>query len=325
MRRASFITWEQLRVGAVVAAALAVLVVGGYKLGQAAHLFGDRYRLYAFVPNATGLRVGGSVTVAGQLAGTIAAIDFLPVDADTTRNLRIAVDVDGAVREQIRADSRARLKTLGLLGDKVFDVSPGTLRASVLRSGDTLVVAQSLDYDQVLAQATGAVDDVVALTKDLRSITGSIAKGEGTVGQLVTNRSLYDELTGTLQQTNRMLAQLQNKNGTFGRLVEDPALYDNLTRAVGSLDSLVGSVHRSEGTIGKLIRDDTLYTRLVGITTSADSLMRMVTNGQGLAGRLLTDQDTYDKLNKALTELNEILVDVRRNPGRYTKGLVKVF
>ena len=77
--------------------------------------------------------------------------------------------------------------------------------------------------------------------------------------------------------------------------------------------------------IGKLIRDDTLYTRLVGITTSADSLMKMVTNGQGLAGRLLTDQETYDKLNKALTELNEILVDVRRNPGRYTKGLIKVF
>lgn len=325
MRRASFITWEQLRVGAVVIAALGVLVFGGYKLGQAAHLFGDRYRLYAFVPNATGLRVGGSVTVAGQLAGTIAAIDFLPVDRDTTRNLRLVVDVDDAVQEQIRGDSRARLKTLGLLGDKVFDISPGTLRAAPLDNGDTLVVATSLDYDQVLAQATGAVDDVVALTKDLRAITGSIAKGEGTVGQLVTNRSLYDELTGTLTQTNAMLARLQNRNGTFGRLVEDPALYDNLTRAVGSLDSLVGSIHRSEGTIGKLIRDDTLYTRLVGVTTSADSLMRMVTNGQGLAGRLLTDQETYDKLNKALTELNEILVDVRRNPGRYTKGLVKIF
>jgi phospholipid/cholesterol/gamma-HCH transport system substrate-binding protein len=325
MRRASFISWEQLRVGAVVAASLAVLLVGGYKLGQAAHLFGDRYRLYAFVPNATGLRVGGSVTVAGQLAGSIAAIDFLPVDGDTTRNLRIAVEVEGAIQSQIRGDSRARLKTLGLLGDKVFDISPGTLRSAPLQSGDTIAVAPSVDYDQVLGQATGAVDDVVALTRDLRAITGGIAKGEGTVGQLVTNRSLYDELTGTLTQTNALLARMQNRNGTFGRLVEDPALYNNLTRAVGSLDSLVNTVNRSEGTVGKLLKDDTLYTRLVGITTSADSMLRLVTNGQGLAGRLLTDQETYDKLNKALTELNEILADVRRNPGKYTKGLVKVF
>jgi hypothetical protein len=40
---------------------------------------------------------------------------------------------------------------------------------------------------------------------------------------------------------------------------------------------------------------------------------------------MLTDQQLYDRLNKTLTDLNEILEDLRRNPGKYTKGLVKVF
>ena len=43
------------------------------------------------------------------------------------------------------------------------------------------------------------------------------------------------------------------------------------------------------------------------------------------AAKLLNDQEVYDKLNKTLTDLNEILADVRRNPGKYTKGLIKVF
>ena len=325
MRRSSFLTIEQLRVGAVVLVALAILVFGVYRLGQAAHLFNDRYTLIAFVPNANGLRQGGTVTVAGQLVGTVKEVQFLPVDADTTRNLRLVLDVDAGVREQIRGDSRARLRTQGLLGDKVFDISPGTPRYAALRDRDTIPIAPSLDYDQIVQQASGAVGDVVGLTRDLRVVSSGIARGEGTVGQLVTNRALYDQLTATLDQSNRLIARLQSRNGTVGRLLDDPQLYNNLVRVTGSLDSLTAQVASSNGTVGRLLRDDSLYVRLVGVAAGADSLTRLLTRGNGLAARLLTDQESYDRLNRTLGELNEILVDVRRNPGRYTKGIIKVF
>lgn len=325
MRRSSFLTIEQLRVGAVSLVALGILLFGGYRLGQAAHLFSERYQLVAFVPNANGLRVGGTVTVAGQLAGTVKEITFLAPDADTTRNLRMIVEVDQAVREQIRADSKARLRTQGLLGDKVFDISPGTPRYAVLRANDTIPIAPSLDYDQIVQQASGAVGDVVGLTHDLRDVTGGIAKGEGTVGQLVTNRALYDQLTGTLEQTNRLIARMQNPNGTVGRLLDDPQLYRNLVRVTANVDSLTLAVAKSQGTVGRLLNDTTLYTRLVSVTANVDSLTRLMTQGNGLAAKLLTDQESYDRLNKTLTELNAILADVRKNPGRYTKGIIKVF
>ncbi len=325
MRRSSFLTLEQLRVGFVVLVSLAILLVAGYKLGQAANLFGKHYQLVAFVPNANGLRVGGGVTVAGQLVGSIRQIDFLPPDADTTRNLRLLVELDESVMPQVRADSRARLRTQGLLGDKVFDISPGTPRNAPLGDGDTLVIAQSLDYDAIVQQASGAVGDVVGLTSDLREITGGIAKGEGTVGQLVTNRALYDQLTGTLEQTNTLIRRMQNPNGTVGRLLEDPQLYRNLVRVTASLDSLTGQVARSDGTVGKLLRDDSLYVRLTNVAAGADSLVRLMTRGNGLAARLLTEQESYDRLYRTLTELNAVLVVVRRNPRKYTKGLISVF
>ena len=325
MRRSPSITWDQLRVGLVIAVAALVLGVAIYKLGQSANLFHKRYELIAYVPDANGLREGGSVMVAGQLAGSVRKIEFLPVDADTTRNLRLILAVDDAVRDQIRRDSRGKLRTLGLLGDKVFDITPGTPRARPLVDGDTVTVIQALDYEAVIAQASGAVNDMVELTRDLRVITGGLVKGEGTVGQLLTNRALYDQLNGTLGRANGMLARFQNPNGSVGRMLDDPTLYNRLVGVIGSTDSLVISLKDSKGTAGLLLRDTTLYSNMVGITRGADSLMRTLTNGQGTASKLLTDQTLYDQLNKLVNDLSAMLADVRRDPGRYTKGMVKVF
>ena len=325
MKRATFITWEQLKVGSVIVIALLVLTLAMYKLGEAANLFSSRYKLVAMLEGTSGLREGGQVTLAGQMVGTVSKIEFLPVDADTARNVKITLEVNEEIREQIRADSRARLRTQGLLGDKVIDITPGTPRYDVLDPLDTILVANSLDYEQIIAQASEAVDDMVALTQDLRSITGGIVKGEGTMGQLLTNRALYDELTSTLSRTNQLLGRLQNPNGTVGRLLDDPQLYTQLTAVLGSTDSLLRQLNSKEGTIGALLHDDTLYASLRSMATRGDSLMRMLTSGNGLASKMLTDQQLYDQLVKLTTDLNAILEDVRRDPRRYTRGMIKVF
>src|SRR4051812_13351837 len=149
MKRSSALTWDQLRVGLVILVALLIAGVSVYKLGQSANLFAKRYTLIAYLPDANGLKEGGSVMVAGQLAGTVKKIDFLPVDNDTTRNLKLTLAVDELVHEQIRHDSRGKLRTLGLLGDKVFDITPGTPRSRALVDGDTVTITQALDYEAV--------------------------------------------------------------------------------------------------------------------------------------------------------------------------------
>ena len=325
MKRSTVITWEQLKVGGMILTALGILTVAVFKLGEAANLFSKRYTLVALLPSANGLRVGGSVTVAGQLAGTVSAIEFLAPDADTTRNLRVTVEIDQALQPQVREDSKARLRTLGLLGDKVLDISPGTPRYAVLPANDTLQVESALDYESVLLQASGAVTDMVTLTRDLRGITGGLARGEGTVGQLLTNRSLYDELNGTLARTNALISRLQTPNGSLGKLLDDPALYQNLNGMIASVDSLVRQMRSQEGTLGKLLTDDSLYTHLVGITSGADSLVRALNTGNGFASKLITDGQLYDQLTKTVTDLNAILADLRKNPRKYTKGMITVF
>ena len=324
MKRSAMITLDQLRVGLVILAALGILALAGYKLGQAANLFTRRYELIVFLPAANGLRPGGSVTLAGQLVGTVKEIQFLPVDFDTTRNLRIVARIDRSLREQIRRDSEARLRTMGLLGDKVLDISPGTPRYAVLEPGDTLRAAVSLDYDAVIEKAAGAVDDMVVLAQDLRAITGGLAKGQGTMGQLLTNRAMYDQLTGAMTRANALFTSLQNPNGTFGRILNDPTLYARLSGTVSSLDSTLKLVHSTDGSMGRLLRDTTLYANLVGIAGGADSLMKLMTSENGMMNKLLTDETLYDQLTKLTTDLGAVLADVRRDPKRYTRGMICV-
>src|SRR3954469_3840961 len=325
MRRYSFITWDQLKVGVVILIALLILAFAMIRIGRAGNLFGKRYQLVSYIPNASGLRIGGPVTVAGQVAGSIKDIQFLPPDQDTLRNLRLLLEIDRKLIPQVRTDSRAKIATMGLLGDKVVDISVGTPRFRPLRDGDTLVVVPSTDYEAVVKQASGAINEVVGLTRDLKKVTAGITRGEGTLGQLITNRQLYDQLNATLTQTSGLMARLENPRGTIGRLLDDPSLYNSLNRTVASADTVISQINRSNGTVGKLLRDDdTLYVHLVSVVARADSLVGSMSNGQGTMQKLFTDQQLYDQLVKTVTELNNVLVDVRRDPRRYTKDMIQV-
>ncbi|HMI48586.1 MAG TPA: MlaD family protein [Gemmatimonadaceae bacterium] len=324
MKRSSYITWDQLKVGVLILIALSILAAAILKLGQAGNLFGKRYRLVAFVPTATGLRVGGQVTVAGQVAGAVKDIKFLPPDADTTRNLKLTMEVDRNLAEQIRQDSRAKIQTSGLLGDKLVDISVGTPKYRTLHEGDTITVVPSLDYDVVMQQASGAITEVVRLTRDLSGVTGRINRGEGTLGQLVTNRQLYDQLNSTLARTSALMARMENPRGTIGRLLDDPALYNSLTRTIASADGVLAQINSGNGSIGKLLRDDTLYIHLNSVVARADSLVGLMAGGNGTVQKLFTDQQLYDQLVKTVTELNNVLIEVRRDPRRYTPGMIQV-
>ncbi|HJU88362.1 MAG TPA: MlaD family protein [Gemmatimonadaceae bacterium] len=325
MKRSTAITWDQLKVGLMIVVALAIMIFAVVKLGQAANLFEERYELVTFVPNASGLVEGGQVTVAGQLAGGIKKIEFLPPDADTSRNLKITMELSERLQPQVRENSFAKIRTLGLLGNKVLDISVGTPQVAALEPGDTVRISPSLDYEAVIAQASGAVGDLVELTHDLREITGGIVRGEGTVGQLLTSRTLYDQLTSTLTETSGLLRRMQQPNGTFGRMLEDPELYYRMVSVTASLDTVLKQMNNQQGTVGRLLADDSLYVRMVSVTASADSMMKMLTQGNGFAARMISDQELYDRLNKTITDLSTILEDIRKNPRKYTKGMIKVF
>lgn len=318
--------WGRVRVAALFVVALAFLAYAVYKSGQILDVFADRYELVTLLPNASGLREGGAVAVGGQRVGTIESIEFIPIERQREgMHLSLTLSISEEVREQIRADSRGQVRLQGFLGDKFFDITPGTAGAPVLMPGDTLMSDEPVDVDAVLARAVGMIDEAEAMIVNLQEITGSLARGEGALGRLMTDDVLYERVVLTTTELARTLHVANAGEGTIGRLLQDPALYNRMNAALASLDTLTTTLTQGDGTLGRLVHSDSLYNALTGTATRADSVLaqfeilaQRMHGGEGTVGRMINDPQLYDALLKSIVDLQTLLMDIREHPERYT-------
>lgn len=326
MRRSATVTWDQVRVGLVLIAALTILSLGVFLIGDIGDVFGRRYRLVTLMESAAGLVPGAPVQVAGQNVGQVDRIEFIRPEDRPQSGEAVAVwlGVKVGIREQIRSDSRARVRTQGLLGDRLIDIEPGSADQRVLEEGDTVAAAPALSYQELLGQAADAVQSLTTLSRDLTDALAGVARGEGTLGRLLVDDSLYAQLVELSAGVNAVLGPLGEGEGALGRLLRDESLYERLVSATARLDSLSEDVLQGEGTLGRLVRSDSLYRALAASAARADSLLGAVSRGEGMMGRLVTDERLYEELLKTVVDLNALVQELRADPDRFIPP-VRVF
>jgi len=326
MRRSSSVTWDQIRVGLVLTITLAFLSVGIFFIGNVGDVFGNRYRLITLMESAAGLVVGAPVQVAGQNVGQVDRVEFIrPEDRPATGEaVAVWLGVNLNIRDQIRADSRARVRTEGLLGDRLIDIEPGSATEAILVDGDTLSAAPAISYEELLGQAADAIQSLTTLSNDLTNTLSRVAAGEGSLGQLLVDDGLYVGMVELNQNLNTVLGPIANGEGAVGKLLRDTDIYDRLVAATGALDSVTSLVAGGEGTLGQLVTSDSLYRALTSSAARADALLSSIEHGEGAIGQLVNDESLYEELLKTVVDLNAFLQDVRANPKKFIPT-VKVF
>ena len=319
MRRSNPVSWDQIRVGLVLIAGILVLSLGVFFVGDLGHVFGDRYRLVTLMSSATGLVPGAPVHVAGQAVGQVVEIEFIPPDLRPAGGEAVAVwvAVNTEVQAQVRADSRARVRTQGLLGDRLIDIEPGSPEASILVEGDTLTSAPALSYEDLLMQAADAVEGLISLSRNLTTVTESMLAGEGTAGRLLLDGGMYDQLVTLSGNLNAVLEPVVDGEGALGKLLTDDQLYDRILSSAAALDTFATALVSGEGSLGKLVRSDSLYQTLIGSAGRIDSMLAALQAGDGTMGLLLTNEDLYEEVLRTLVDLNATLQDLRENPRKY--------
>ena len=319
MRRGSPITWEQARVGVLILAALAILSAAVFLVGDTGNVFGRRYRLVTLVRSAAGLVPGAAVQLAGQTVGQVDRIELIAPDrrAPDGSAVEIWLAIDEDVREQIRTDSRAQVRTQGLLGDKLIDIEPGSAGARVLTDGDTVASSTSVDYDALIAQGAGAVDELLEVTQNLSALTRGLLDGEGTLGRLITDEALYVRLVSLSANLDSLLSVAASPDAPLMRLLGDDSLYASIRASADAMQTITGSVADGEGTVGQLLKSDSLYLALLSSVRSTDSLLSRLAAGEGSMGKLLSDEALYEELLKTATDLNALLSAIRDDPARY--------
>ncbi len=151
------------RVGVFVVVALLFLSIGIFLIGNKDFLFSSTYRLKADFPNVGGLNNGAEVRVGGIHQGTVKEID-LPSQPDG--KVTVVMDLRSATRNIIKKDSRATIKTEGILGDKYVEISFGSPKAEAVRNYDTIASETPKDMSEEARELADEAQAGVAAFRD---------------------------------------------------------------------------------------------------------------------------------------------------------------
>jgi phospholipid/cholesterol/gamma-HCH transport system substrate-binding protein len=297
---------REIRVGALIAIGFLIIFGAFFAIGNQQGLFTRQYEINTKFGNVEGLSVGASVRLGGVKVGTVRNIEFSPWGHDKAIIVTIAVSSSSFTR--IKSDSKAKLGSQGLLGDRTIDISLGSASANALRQGEFIPSLETSQLNDIISESGDAMTDI--------KVTASNAKE---ISWKINDPRLYTNLDSLLIIWSDISDKLNKGEGSMALLVNDPALYNNLTSSLHELTTFMASINRGEGSIGKLAKQDAIYNHLDSILTSINNTLTMVNGGSGTVGQLASNPNLYEKVNSTLDALNALIVDIKQNPKKYVK------
>ena len=299
----------QLRIGGLVLVAILLFMGFVLSIGQRSALFQERYSLITTFNSTEGLAVGAPVRLAGLTVGNVTRISFGRDPKD--RRIAMTLSVERRVQERIREDSVASIGTIGLVGDKVLDITVGSYDRPQLPPGGRLASVDPLDYTVLLQKGDRILDHVTRISASLDEF---LAGGEQ------TGRRNLNEALASLRTT---LVEVEKGQGLLHDVIygkEGAELLGRLDRTVQSLEKTARAIETEHGLLHALIytpQGDTLG-KLDRAAGNLDDLLREAKEGRGLLHALLYDKDgtqVLTRLNQASTELEGLVREAREGKG----------
>jgi len=186
------------RLGAFIVATLLIFAAGVFWIGGKQFMFSSTYRLNADFQTVAGLPNGADVRVGGIHEGTVSRIQLPRGPND---KVRVVMDLKNATQNVIKNDSVAAIRSEGLVGDKYVEITFGSDSAPQVKNGDLIQGEPPLEFSDLMKKtnglldsASGAMQNVVSTTEDLKSVSTKINQGTGTMGALINDKSLYQHI-----------------------------------------------------------------------------------------------------------------------------------
>ena len=321
MARRQSISWAELRVGILVIASFALLGWVILTLGGEV-LLGETYTITAYFESAEGMTRGADVQFQGMRMGKVDQV-YVSVSPDYP-DASVAVDMtlDRAYLDQglIRTDSQLTIGTIGLLGDSYLDIRRGPGAGEIVMDGGTIRGSEAGNIREIIGGANDLVLNLEELSGEIRVITSQIRQGEGTLGRMLTDDAIYDNVNATVQEANLLVRDARTGPGTIGRFMSDDALFESTLMILERMDSIVARVESGEGTLGRLVHDDTLYQELNSLVADMGDVVERVERGEGTLGRLSNDDTLFVETREAMERISSMVESVANSEG--TAGLL---
>jgi phospholipid/cholesterol/gamma-HCH transport system substrate-binding protein len=226
---------------------LAVLI---FLLTGDAKFFQEYVKLYTFLSDSAALAKGADVRLNGIFIGRITEVDLDP-QTNPLRPIRVTMEVERVT--QIPVDSEAGISAANVLGTKYINIKRGK-QADTVKAGDVLQAKDVSEFEDVVEQGYSVMSSAKEMLERIDGIVQVIERGEGSIGKLIKDPELYDNLNGTAAETRKIVAQLNTGKGTISRLLYDEVLHDDIRTAIARTNSLLEGIQQGQGTVRPFTR-----------------------------------------------------------------------
>ena len=222
------------------------------------------YHLHALFKNVQDLKTGDAVKMAGVRVGRVESIILSNSLADVKMNLSRNADV--------RTDSKAGVSFTGLMAQNFVDIGFGTPAAPRAEEGAILQTLEQPDMGQLFRRLDSVAAGVENLTRsfsgeeidtllgpltdfvkdnrtnltatisNIKTVSDRIEQGQGTVGKLLTDDTLYREATGSMTNLHEILRKINQGQGAVGQLINDDSFLKNAKLSLQKLDKATESL-----------------------------------------------------------------------------------
>ena len=352
------IQWSQLKVGALILAALALLTAIVFLMTSASGgMFARRIELRCYFPNAGGLKDGAVVTLEGVTIGNVIHLRVVP--GRNPNPVEVTMQVGEKYAYDLHTDSLASIQAAGVLGDSYVDIDsthatgPRVSNGAELQQSGSPTIQSVINTSQVSIQeinilihkietltdtlnssrgTVGALindpslrKNIASIAANLQTVTQGLADGKGSLGKFINDDTFYTKLNSTVDQLNQVTSDLNEGKGSAGKLLKDDTFYNNLNSSVSNLNQVLASVNAGQGTFGKLAKDPEFARKLDDSVTNLDNLLKGINEGKGTAGQLIQNRALYDHLDQTADQAQQLIKGMREDPKKYLVIQLKLF
>ena len=281
---------QKIKLGVFVILGSILLITALYFIGNRQNLFGSNLRLNAEFNNVNGLQLGNNVRYSGINAGTVSGIEMVD-DSE----IIVEMLIQDKIGNRIKKNAVATIGSDGLVGSMIVNIIPREGSFPYVISGDTIDSYSKIGADDMLTTLNVTNENAALLTSDLLKITTQVLEGKGTIGMLINDSIMAQDLKQTVFQ----LKQASTK----------------ASMAISGLKDIVSSINYKESVAAVLLSDtltankmkvivDNLEKSSVNIgslTGNLNAYLEELKEGDGALNYLTKDQNFVKDLDSTLT------------------------
>jgi phospholipid/cholesterol/gamma-HCH transport system substrate-binding protein len=272
---------SEVGAGIFILVSFIILALMIFAVSDIQSLFKKKKEIKVLFQYSDGIEKNAPVRYSGIKIGKVTNIRMAPEFGDKVE-LTLSIYRDAIIKE----DTRAAIKTQGLVGDKYVELSGGSPQMSVLEPGKLLIGEESFKLEDLTKAGLELVTKMKGIANNIDRIANNI-----------------DRMTGDPATTASIKTILHNLQDTSANLEVMTSSKDEVAQGLKNLPEMLKKLEDLTTVILKKLEDSS--TNLKAVTEKTDTM---------LGDNKKKIDDTLDNIKQMTQNLKETSEDVKSHP-----------